>query len=116
SILTLACCGVVVLLATACGSAAPATSFEAGQPVEAAAATQSTREVPTPTPDNTILIDSIVLATELNDDGSPVDELVAIPANASVAYLAVLVRDIEENTRFEAEWLRNGEVIGHTET
>jgi hypothetical protein len=98
--------------AVACvpGAAGPATDstpvmFDSGF---------SRSPVATPTPFIPMLIDEIVLSTQVSANGVPVDARTALPVNTPVAYLNVLARDVVGGTAFAALWLREGAEIGRS--
>jgi hypothetical protein len=114
-ILASVCLGVTALFITACDGPGPATSNgtdrsdapNVGEPV--------TQERPAPAPVERVLIDAIILTDELDDDRSPVTELVTVPNDARSIYLAVLVRDVDQGTEFGAEWVKDGETVARSE-
>jgi hypothetical protein len=102
----------LLLTASACVPVAPAPAQD--NPAQNSDPRPTKVPPPSPTPYLPLLIDDVVLATEVGDDGAPVDGRTGLPANAPVAYLSVLARDLQTGTTLEAEWVRDGEVIGHS--
>lgn len=60
-------------------------------------------------------IERIVLSTEVNQEGAPLNEVSVLSQEQQHIYLAVRVRDIPENSQFQALWRENDEVIGQSD-
>lgn len=61
------------------------------------------------------IIERVVLATRINSDGVPREELSVVPADTRTMYLSVLVTDLEPPTRFRAFWLEGENIIAQSE-
>lgn len=61
------------------------------------------------------VIERVVLATELDDDGEPIREISVISEEQQNIYLAVRARGITQGTRFKAVWFENGQIIGQSD-
>lgn len=61
------------------------------------------------------IIERVVLATELDDDGEPAREVTVIPENQENIFLAIRARGITAGTRFKAVWFENDEILGQSD-
>ena len=74
----------------------------------AATQTAAVNEVP-------YIIERVVLATEVEDDGTPVNEVSALSEEQQNVFLSVRVRDIQKGMRFQARWYENDTIIGQSD-
>ena len=75
----------------------------------AAALTAEARETP-------YVIERVTLATNVDADGVPLDEVTVIPSDSRRMFLSVLVTGLEPPVRFRAFWFEGDLVIGQSET
>lgn len=61
------------------------------------------------------MIERVTLATNVDADGVPQQEVSIIPANTRSMFLSILVSDLEPPTRFRAFWLEGGQVVAQSE-
>ncbi len=61
------------------------------------------------------IIERVVLATELADDGAPLEEVSVLSEKQQNIFLAVRVRGIAPGTRFKAVWFENDAIIGQSD-
>lgn len=60
-------------------------------------------------------IERVALSTDVDDDGSPRNEVSVLSQEQQNVYLTVLIRDVPAGTQFQALWQENEEVIGQSE-
>lgn len=61
------------------------------------------------------VIERIVLTTEIDDDGAPANEVSVLSEEQQNVYLAVRVRGLADDTRFQAIWYEGTNVIGQSD-
>jgi hypothetical protein len=72
--------------------------------------------VTTPEPSPADAIERIALATRIQPDGTPIDERTVVPELPEMIYLCVLVREVENVSRFRAYWFQDNQVIAQSDT
>ena len=110
----------VSLIVTACESTSSAsgmpTATRAFAPLGpaptrlpfAAALTAEARDTP-------YVIERVTLATNVDEEGVPLDEVTVIPANSRQMFLSVLVTGLQPPVRFRAFWFEGDQIIGQSE-
>ena len=94
-------------LPTATLAAVPAGAAPTHLPF-AAALTAEARETP-------YVIERVTLATNVDADGVPIDEVTVIPSDSRRMFLSVLVTGLKPPVRFRAFWLEGDIIIGQSE-
>lgn len=74
----------------------------------AAALTAEARDTP-------YVIERVTLATNVDEEGVPLDEVTVIPANSRQMFLSVLVTGLQPPVRFRAFWFEGDQIIGQSE-
>lgn len=74
----------------------------------AAALTAEARDTP-------YVIERVTLATNVDAEGVPLDEVTVIPSNSRRMYLSVLVTGLQPPVRFRAFWFEGSTIIGQSE-
>ncbi|CAN5807009.1 hypothetical protein BH20CHL1_BH20CHL1_03120 [soil metagenome] len=74
----------------------------------AATQTAAVSEVP-------YIIERVVLATELADDGAPTEEVTVLSEEQQEIYLAIRARNIAGGTSFRAIWFEDDQIIGQSD-
>jgi len=94
-------------LPTATPAAVPAGPGPTHLPF-AAALTAEARETP-------YLIERVTLATNVDADGVPLDEVTVIPSDSRLMFLSVLVTGLRPPVLFRAFWYEGEQIIGQSE-
>jgi hypothetical protein len=92
---------------TATRAAVPAGPSQTRLPF-AAALTAEARDTP-------YVIERVTLATNVDAEGVPLDEVTVIPSNSRRMYLAVLVTGLRPPVTFRAFWFEGDTIIGQSE-
>ena len=61
------------------------------------------------------MIERVTLATNVDSDGVPIDEVTVIPSDSRRMFLSVLVTGLKPPVRFRAFWLEGDNIIGQSE-
>jgi hypothetical protein len=61
------------------------------------------------------IVERVAIATEVNEDGSPVEETSAVSEQLDRIFLCVQVSELQAGTEFRAVWFEGGEIIGQSD-
>lgn len=61
------------------------------------------------------VLERVVLATEIEDDGAPANEVSVISEEQENIFLTVRIRDLPAGSRFQAIWMENDQEIGRSD-
>lgn len=110
---------ILVLLLTGCevDSRDQGASSETAPESAPVITATSSESIPSPVSmSNDYVVERVALATNVNSDGSPIEELAVIPANARNVFISVLVSNFREELTVRAFWFEGSTIISQSES
>ena len=117
--LVITICGLSLLVLSGCSAAGVirVTPEPTPTPISVPTVVRPTpRPLNTPVADTNLpVIERVVLAASVAEDGAPKDESSVFPEHPQKLYLCVETSQLKANTTFRAIWFENGQIIGQSD-